>query len=128
MNSLDVTLAFLARQDILLLFLLLGTGAVIGRVRLGSVELGAAAVLFLGMALSAFGVARGYRIVVPEAFGTLGLVLFTFSVGNMSGPAFFASLRDAVHDDERVGPRDEEPMPFFDDDLVEDRRRFRRRR
>ena len=93
MNSLDVTLAFLARQDILLLFLLLGTGAVIGRVRLGSVELGAAAVLFLGMALSAFGVSRGYRIVVPEAFGTLGLVLFTFSVGNMSGPAFFASLR-----------------------------------
>jgi putative transport protein len=93
MNSLDVTLAFLARQDILLLFLLLGTGAVIGRVRLGSVELGAAAVLFLGMALSAFGVSRGYRVVVPEAFGTLGLVLFTFSVGNLSGPAFFASLR-----------------------------------
>ena len=93
MNSLDVTLAFLARQDILLLFLLLGTGAVIGRVQLGSVELGAAAVLFLAMAVSAFGESRGYRIVVPEAFGTLGLVLFTFSVGNMSGPAFFASLR-----------------------------------
>ena len=93
MSPLDVTLAFLARQDILLLFLLLGTGAIIGRVRLGGVELGAAAVLFLGMALSALGASRGHRIVVPEAFGTLGLVLFTFSVGNMSGPAFFASLR-----------------------------------
>jgi len=93
MNSLNVTLAFLARQDILLLFMLLGTGAIIGRVRLGGVELGAAAVLFLAMGLSALGVSRGYRIVVPEAIGTLGLVLFTFSVGNMSGPAFFASLR-----------------------------------
>lgn len=93
MSPVDATLAFLARQDILLLFLLLGTGAIIGRVRFGGVELGAAAVLFLAMALSALGESRGHHIVVPEAFGTLGLVLFTFSVGIMSGPAFFASLR-----------------------------------
>ena len=43
--------------------------------------------------------------------------------------AFFASLRDTVRDDERVGPIGEEPMPFFDDEeLTDDRRRFRRRR
>ena len=93
MSAGDALLAFLSRQDILLLFLLVGTGAIAGRVRLGSIELGAAAVLFIGMALSALGESRGYRIVVPEAFGTLGLVLFTFSVGNMSGASFFASLR-----------------------------------
>ena len=93
MNPLDTVLAFLARQDILLLFLLLGTGTIVGRVRLGGVELGAAAVLFLAMALSTLGESRGYHVVVPEAFGTLGLVLFTFSVGIMSGPAFFSSLR-----------------------------------
>lgn len=93
MNAADTLLAFLSRQDILLLFLLVGTGAIAGRVRLGSIELGAAAVLFIGMALSALGESRGHRIVVPEAFGTLGLVLFTFSVGNMSGASFFASLR-----------------------------------
>jgi putative transport protein len=89
----DTLLAFLSRQDILLLFLLVGTGAIVGRVRLGGVELGAAAVLFIGMALSALGESRGHRLVVPEAFGTLGLVLFTFSVGIMSGAAFFASIR-----------------------------------
>lgn len=93
MSLVETTLAFLARQDILLLFLLLGTGAIVGRIRFGGVELGAAAVLFLAMALSALGESRGHHIVVPEAFGTLGLVLFTFSVGIMSGPAFFASLR-----------------------------------
>ena len=93
MDTLDVALEFLARQDLLLLFLLLGTGALIGRIRFGGVELGAAAVLFLGMATSFLAATRGYRLVVPEALGTLGLVLFTFSVGNMSGPAFFASLR-----------------------------------
>jgi putative transport protein len=96
MSPLDTVLAFLARQDILLLFLLLGTGTIVGRVRFGGVELGAAAVLFLGMALSTLGQSRGYRIVVPEALGTLGLVLFTFSVGIMSGPAFFSSLRRGV--------------------------------
>ncbi|HEX5586392.1 MAG TPA: DivIVA domain-containing protein [Acidimicrobiia bacterium] len=42
--------------------------------------------------------------------------------------AFFASLRDAVRDDEPLGPRDEAPAPFFDDELADDRRRFRRRR
>jgi DivIVA domain-containing protein len=43
--------------------------------------------------------------------------------------AFFASLRDAVRDDESLGPRDDEqPTAFFDDELAEDRRRFRRRR
>jgi hypothetical protein len=47
---------------------------------------------------------------------------------SLDDDAFFASLREAVRDDERVGPRDEEPMPFFDDELTEDRRRFRRRR
>ena len=41
--------------------------------------------------------------------------------------AFFASLRDAVRSDEMGGA--DEPMPFFDDELADDRRRgFRRRR
>jgi DivIVA domain-containing protein len=47
---------------------------------------------------------------------------------SLDDDAFFASLRDAVRDDERVGPQGEEPVPFFDDDLADDRRRFRRRR
>jgi DivIVA domain-containing protein len=47
---------------------------------------------------------------------------------SLDDDAFFASLRDTVRDDERVGPRDEEPMAFFDDELADDRRRFRRRR
>lgn len=46
MSLLETTLAFLARQDILL--------------------------RFLAMALSALGESRGHHIVVPEAFGTLG--------------------------------------------------------
>ena len=47
---------------------------------------------------------------------------------SLDDDAFFASLREAVRDDERVGPLDEEPVAFFDDELTDDRRRFRFRR
>ncbi|MET0894494.1 MAG: DivIVA domain-containing protein [Acidimicrobiia bacterium] len=47
---------------------------------------------------------------------------------SLDDDAFFASLRDAVRDDEPLGPRDDEPNAFFDDDATDDRRRFRRRR
>lgn len=44
----------------------------------------------------------------------------------MDDDAFFASLRDAVRDDEPLGPRDEEAVPFFDqDDDDPDRASFR---
>ena len=43
--------------------------------------------------------------------------------------AFFASLRDAVRDEQPLGPReDDDAGSFFDDELADDRRRFRRRR
>jgi DivIVA domain-containing protein len=42
--------------------------------------------------------------------------------------AFFASLRDAVHDETPLGPVDSERSPFFDAELeTNERRRFRRR-
>lgn len=88
-----MVLEFLARQEILLLFLLVGGGAAIGHLKLAGVSLGAAAVLFLAIALSAFGAAQGHPLVVPETLGMLGLTLFTFAVGLISGPGFFASLR-----------------------------------
>jgi len=48
---------------------------------------------------------------------------------SLDDDAFFASLRDAVRDDEPLGPRDDEPNAFFDGEAGDDdRRRFRRRR
>ena len=98
MDTLDAALEFLARQDLLLLFLLLGTGALIGRIRFGGVELGAAAVLFLGMATVFLAATRGYRLVVPEALGTLGLVLFDVLSRQHVGPRLLrvATRRDTV--------------------------------
>lgn len=92
----DTILGFLAQQEVLLLVLLVGFGAAIGHLRLGGVTLGAAAVLFLAIGLSALAQEQGVKLAVPEMLGSFGLMLFTFSVGVISGPGFFASLRRGV--------------------------------
>lgn len=89
-------LHFLSQQELLLLLLLVGLGSLLGHLRIGGTALGAAAVLFLALGLGALGHAQGYRLAVPETFGALGLMLFTFSVGVISGAGFFASLRSGL--------------------------------
>lgn len=80
---------------ILYLFFIVGAGSVIGHIKIKSIGLGAAAVLFLAIASSAAFEAADYPDppVIPVALGTFGLALFTFTVGLQSGPTFFASLR-----------------------------------
>jgi putative transport protein len=84
---------FLAHQPVLLVFLIVGVGAAIGHVKVKSISLGAAAVLFLSIAVSAYAAALDIEFEIPEIVGTLGLVMFTFTVGIVSGANFFASLK-----------------------------------
>ncbi|MDV3223216.1 aspartate:alanine exchanger family transporter [Intrasporangium sp.] len=86
-------LTFLAEQPILLLAVLLLVGAALGSVRIGGVSIGPAAVLFGAIAVSAVAAASGIRLELPHVVGTLGLVLFTYTVGITSGPSFFSSVR-----------------------------------
>ncbi len=86
-------LTFLAEQPILLLALLLLVGAAVGSVRIAGVSIGPAAVLFGAIAVSAVGAASDVPLQLPHVVGTLGLVLFTYTVGIVSGPSFFSSLR-----------------------------------
>lgn len=87
---------YLAGQPVLLLFVLIGLGSVIGHVKVRGVGLGAAAVLFLAIGLSAWAAAHDVDLELPEVLGTLGLILFTFSVGIVSGATFFSSLRRSL--------------------------------
>ena len=89
-------LELLAAQPILLVFGLVGAGAALGHVKVRGVGLGAAAVLFLALGVGALGAANDVDLHVPEAFGVLGLTLFTFTVGIVSGASFFASLRRSL--------------------------------
>jgi len=79
----------LIASPLLLLFVVSALGYLLGRIRIGGVGLGVAAVLFVGLAFGAL----DQRMALPEIVSQLGLVLFVYSIGLSSGPGFFASLR-----------------------------------
>ncbi|WP_434970685.1 aspartate:alanine exchanger family transporter [Microbacterium sp. bgisy207] len=86
-------LTLLSEHPVLVLFLVTGIGAAIGRIRLWGMSLGAVAVLFTMIALTAWGVSQGVVIEVPAYVGDFGLVLFAFSIGVIAGPGFVNALR-----------------------------------
>ncbi len=76
------------QQHVLMLFLILGLGYLIGNIRIGSFSLGpVAGVLFAGLFFGHF----DFRI-TPGA-QSVGFALFIFSVGYQAGPRFFDVLR-----------------------------------
>ena len=86
-------LTLLADQPLLLLAVLLALGAALGHVKVKEVRLGPAAVLFAALGVSAWAAALDIVLEIPEVVGVFGLVLFTYTVGVMSGTHFFSSLR-----------------------------------
>ena len=85
----------LAEQPVVLLFLLIGLGMAVGHFKIKGVGLGAAAVLFIAIVVSAWAQSMGIEVRVPKEMGTLGLVIFAFAIGNNAGATFFRSLRRA---------------------------------
>lgn len=83
----------LAEYPLLLLALILFAGSLLGTVRVAGASLGPAAVLFVALGLTAWGMSHGVELMVPEILGNFGLILFTFMIGIISGPNFFGSLK-----------------------------------
>lgn len=79
----------LAGNPILLLFTVIGLGFLLGNIKIFGFNLGVAAVLFVGMALSAL----DGRLVLPDYIYVIGLVLFVYAIGIQSGAGFFSSFR-----------------------------------
>lgn len=78
----------LAGNPVLLLFLVLGIGFVIGRIRFGSFEFGSVVgVMLAGLGLGHFGFESN------PAIQSFGFVLFIFSVGYQAGPRFVQAAR-----------------------------------
>ena len=79
---------FLTENPVALLFLVIGLGYLIGKLRVGSFDFGSVSgVLFAGLAFGYF----DYSI--SPVTQTTGFVLFIFSVGLQAGPKFFTVLR-----------------------------------
>ncbi len=79
----------LIANPLLLLFVVSAIGYILGRIKIGGVSLGVAAVLFVGLAFGAL----DPNLKLPEIIYLLGLVLFVYTIGLSSGPGFFASLQ-----------------------------------
>lgn len=90
MAVLDFLRDFLSQNTIALLFLTIGFGYLLSQIEFKGVGLGVASVLFVGLAVGAFGEGR---FKVPDVIGQLGLLLFVYTVGLQSGPGFFRILR-----------------------------------
>jgi len=78
----------LATNQLLLLFLVIGIGYLIGNIKMFGFNLGITAVLFVGMAVGALDA----RLALPDHIYILGLVLFVYAIGLHAGPNFFASF------------------------------------
>jgi len=91
----DALVALLAKNPLLLLFLVAAVGYPLGRLRVRGSELGVASVLFVGLAAGAL----DPSLALPEIVFMLGLAIFVYTVGLASGRAFVASLRrDGLRD------------------------------
>lgn len=78
-------------QSLVVVMLVIGIGVFIGRLRIGKISLGVAAVMFSGLFLGHY----GYRINtdIMVFIRDLGLILFVYGIGIQVGPTFFSSFR-----------------------------------
>ena len=79
----------LLENPLLLLFLVLGGGYLVGRISIGGFSLGISAVLFVGLGLGAL----HPDMRLPDLVYLLGLILFVYTVGLSAGPGFVSSFR-----------------------------------
>ncbi len=86
---LDSIASVLRGNIILTLFVVIGIGFMIGRIKVFGFSLGVSAFLFFGILVSAL----VPRLEFPEFAYSFGLVIFVYTIGLQSGPTFFSSLR-----------------------------------
>ncbi len=85
----DWLIELFVKNQLFLLFFVITVGYAIGRINIFGIKLGAAAVLFVGLLISAL----NDKITLPAIVGALGLVLFVYTIGVSSGASFFAGFK-----------------------------------
>ncbi|OFT88449.1 aspartate:alanine exchanger family transporter [Corynebacterium sp. HMSC28B08] len=81
-------LSFLADYPLVALVLVLACGYAVGRVKIAGISLGAAAILFVAIGVSAL----NPEITFPPLLYQFGLALFVYSIGLSAGREFFATF------------------------------------
>ncbi len=85
----QIDLDFILRDPMALLFLVIGLGYFVGKIKVKGFELGpSVGVLFVALWLGN----KGYSL--NPILGTLGFIFFIYSVGFQSGPRFFPAFKE----------------------------------
>ena len=89
-DSILISIArILADSPILTLFLVIGLGYLLGQISFFGFRLGVAGVLFSGLAVGSL----SPNISLPDVISSLGLIIFVYTMGIETGPAFWRSFR-----------------------------------
>jgi putative transport protein len=80
---------YLVKNSLLLLFIVIAIGYLIGTLKIKGTGLGTAAVLFVGLIFGAM----NPQFNVPEIIFQIGIIFFVYTIGLRSGPAFFESFK-----------------------------------
>ena len=78
-------------QSVLVISLAVTVGILLGKVKICGISLGVTWILFVGIAMSHFGMSINYEI--RHFAQEFGLILFVFSIGLQVGPSFFSSFK-----------------------------------
>jgi len=85
---------FLARQQFLLLFMIVGVGYVLGSLKFKGFSLGAtASTIVLGLIVSSIAFATGVKIAYPDLLSNVFFYLFIYAVGLRIGPQFWFGVK-----------------------------------
>ena len=78
-------------QSVLVISLVITLGIMLGKIKIGGISLGVTWILFVGIAMSHFGMTVNNEI--RHFAQEFGLILFVFSIGLQVGPSFFSSFK-----------------------------------
>ena len=79
-------------HSILVLGLAIAFGTMLGKIKVAGISLGVTGILFVGIALSHFGININEHLM--HFMKEFGLILFVYSVGLQVGPGFFSSFKE----------------------------------
>ena len=85
------------QHPVAVFFLIVALGSGLGKIRVADISLGTSGVLFIGLLFGHLG------FELPEAFQSLGIILFVYAVGLQAGPRFFNLFRRAGLTFARIG-------------------------
>ncbi len=88
LSSFQLVIGFFQKNPVIPIFLTLGLGFWLGKLKIGSFSLGSvAATLIVGVIIGQM------RIAIPDILKTVFFLLFLFSIGYSVGPQFFKSMK-----------------------------------